>query len=345
MDSGEVTVTADATLFRRHRSYFSHSNELHTNSTIDPAERRIRQWFAKSARSLGLRQMRWLKAVILGEMDQLPRDLHRAVKATGLHHLLVISGIHLTVVTQLTFLALGFIPTTLYALRLISATRWLDVQAIMRLINTSISVMYFILVGCPPNAERALIATVTYNIFRVFVGSPPAVTHLQVMLLLQSLIFPIGFIGEANLLGWGAYLILAHTRIRLGFRNKHGLHALMQSQISLCLLGTAVFGELNFLPILFMPALMPVFTCLLTMTGMAFLLPETLQPEIALSQLHRALQWLLLTLETAVTRWPWLSIGHDVLPPWFRYSALILSAVILLNAIRALSTCQSTTDF
>jgi predicted membrane metal-binding protein len=284
--------------------------------------------------------MKWLNAVILGDMDQLPYDLHLAVRATGLHHLLVISGIHLTMVSHLAYFAIGWIPAICYSFRVISAGLWLETQAVIRLLIASISFIYFFTVGCPPNAERALISTLTFNLSRVFVGSPPLLKQLQFMLVLQSLLFPVGFIGEANVIGWGAYLLLAHARLIYGFDKQHGLKALIVTQVKMCTLGSAVFGELNLLPILFMPALMPVFTCLLTLTGISFLLPEPLPVKVFINQLHLALQWLLFLLQAAVDKFPWLSNSSDCLPLWFRPVALTVAVIFLLNTIKTIRTLE-----
>jgi predicted membrane metal-binding protein len=338
--SGDISWNSQSSLFTRQRSYFSGTTSKPHKASNNFYSRFIKSWFTNQSKSLGVKQMLWLNAVILGDLDQLPEDILRAVRVSGLHHLLVVSGLHLTMVTYLFYAFIGLIPTLGYALRFIPPPTWLEVQAFLRIGTASAALAYFSIVECPPNAERALISTVTFCILKTFFGSPPLLTHLQIMLVIQSIAFPVGIVGEANILGWGAYLLLSHARLKYGSNKSYRLIPLVVTQLNLCILGSAVFGELNLLPIIFMPALMPVFTLLITLTTLALALPEWIEPRVTLSHLHLSVQWLLFKLQAAVEQLPWLSNSHGALPTWFQPLALVVATSLLLNAIKTVKISQ-----
>ncbi len=338
--SGEIIWKNQPSLFSRQRSYFISSAARQQKASPISYARFFKSWFTNQSKNLGGRQMRWLNAIILGDLDQLPYDIRNAVQRSGLHHLLVVSGLHLTMISFLFSASIGLIPTLGYALRLIPASIWLEVQSLLRMGSASAVLAYFIIVECPPNAERALISTVTFCISKIFLGSLPLLKQLQIMLVIQSLAFPIGFVGEANVLGWGAYLLLSHARLKYGSQNTQFWLPLIATQLHLCILGSAVFGELNLLPIIFMPALMPVLTLLMSFTTLSLALPEWLEPRVALSHLHMSMQWLLFMLQASVEHLPWLSNSSENLPKWFQPLALTAAAILLLNAVKNIKIRQ-----
>jgi len=279
----------------------------------------------------------WLSGILLGEKRDLPPALKTAFKLAGVYHLLVVSGLHVTIMMFLVALLLRVPLHLAYALRLIPGSEWPEVAAAVRVVVALMSVIYLMMAGMPVAAQRATLLFVWYQLGCVFIGTMPLTTRLLLGATLQTLVFPIGFVSEATLMTWGAYLMVVqvgHAQWHQGF-----LRALRQTlvlQMWLILLVTGVFGQVSLLGLIANLCLVPLLGVLLASGLLVAFFPFFRWGDLLLV-FHASFAEMVSRLASLTIHYTWLAPAPADLPVWCRPLALVFSAGLLLNACRDLS--------
>jgi hypothetical protein len=338
---GKLNVISSPTLFARYRAIFhAEISQAPVSGWFDHLAFKFRDNFNQRLERLPVQHRRWLQATILGDLSKLPTNIQIAVKETGLHHLLVISGLHLVIVTRITDFLLRLIPQLAYATRAISANTWIYCSASIRILVATTGIIYFIAVGGPPNAQRAILLSSLWQYSTVFSGIIPALLRLRLLLLFHTIAFPIGFLSETTFLGWGAYAIILDISNFQGWRHLRTLSGMFKMQSRMLILAAGIFGEFNTIPALLMPCLIPIFTLILGISVILICTSTSATLQTFMMALHSALKWFLLKSADLVDVAPWLSLKHDFLPEWFQPAALILTTVMMLNICQRMKIAQ-----
>lgn len=212
----------------------------------------------------------WIASLVLGEYSQLPQHVLAAFRSTGTYHILVISGMHLT------FLAMGMHTMLLgalqifYALRLYPPTLWVRTWQVLPLVTISIVYGYSILTGMSSPVQRALLCFVVHRAAQIFFGGGRHTDILLIILVIQTLFYPVGIFSEGSLLSWTAYLlVMAHGSVR--HRSwLHGLGATLWMQSKMCVVVAFVCGQFCWLGILINPLANPISNLLMVASIMLF---------------------------------------------------------------------------
>ena len=338
---GKMNVISSPTLFTRHHATFhAEVSQAPLHGFFDHLAFEFRDKFNQQLEHLPLRHRRWLQATILGDLSKLPTNIQLAVEETGLHHLLVISGLHLVIVTRISDFLLRLLPQLAYAMRAISASAWIYCSAAIRVLVATAGIIYFIAVGGPPNAQRAVLLSCLWQFSTVFAGIMPAYLRLRLLLFLHTLFFPIGFLSETTFLGWGAYAIILDISNFQGWKHLRTLSGIVKAQSRMLILAAGVFGEINIIPALLMPCLVTVFTLILGISVILICTSTSSPLQTFMLALHSALKWFLLRSGDLVEVAPWLCFKRDLLPEWIHPTALIITTVMMLNICRRLRIAQ-----
>lgn len=343
---GTLVVMPAERLFGTTRGVFRASDRQRSTENSDDflgrARAAVRAVAAERSKALTPFYRSWLAGLVMGERAALPVDVRDAFKRTGLYHLLVVSGLHVTLMA-LVLAALIRAPAHLaYSLRLIGPATWRHTGAALQVLAGCAALLYLAVTGSPAAAQRAALLFVVVTLASVFYGMPRSIDRLQLAAAAQILIFPVGFVGEATLMSWVAYVLVlkgegSGVEAR-GWRSlcRRLLPLALRMQIGLTALVAAVFGQLALVGLVANLVLIPAFPVLL-MTGLlALALPELpiLPMLLAIQRSFIALVRLFDGLCDVV---PWLSIPADDLPTAARLVCLGISAWILLNTSRELT--------
>jgi len=279
----------------------------------------------------------WWSGILLGDKRDLAPALKTAFKLAGVYHLLVVSGLHVTIMMFLIALLLRVPLHLAYALRLIPGSWWPEVAAVVRVAVALMSVIYLVMAGMPVAAQRATLLFVWYQLGCVFIGTMPLTTRLLLGATLQTLVFPIGFVSEATLMTWGAYLMVVHVghaQWRQGFF--FALRQTLALQLRMMVLVAGVFGQVSLLGLIANLCLVPLLGILLASGLLVVFLPIFRSGDLLLA-FHASFAETVSRLASLTATYTWLAPTPEALPIWFRPLALVFSAWLLLNACRDLS--------
>ena len=284
----------------------------------------FQQWLAEYMRTAPYAKSvkHWVRAVTSG--DLIGSELNSQFRNLGLFHLCVLSGFHVTLLAGV----LGFLlelPLRLaLAIRIIRPALWLGSQPVLHLTVIGLMAGFSWSVGLGQPMQRAVLLLVLHIL--AFYRPPTKLAGIVLLAaVLQSFMFPIGFLSAGNLLSWLAYLVVA-TFMDGGFKG------LLKVQLGLfcvvwCVLDIANIGSI-FCNILVTPAFPVVFVATLSvlLPGLSFggevvaaFLEILAKMELFLSDFR------ILDLE----RWKEAGIGRGL--------ALLVTAIIFLNTCAKLS--------
>lgn len=337
---GDVRTFAGARLFATHRGVFT-SRDPRRGATglLATARDAVRAFFAERMESLTPFYRSWLAGLVLGESAALPPDVRDAFKRTGLYHLLVVSGLHVSLMALLLAALLRAPIQASYALRLVSPGRWRHIAAALDVLAGAAALLYLAVTGSSAAAQRSALLFAVWQGSSVFAGPLSTPRRLLIAGATQILLFPVGFLGEATLMSWAAYLLV----LKPAAPDAHGLAEIRADLISafkiqgaLTLLVTVVFGQLAWIGLVANLVLIPAFPALLLTALGAAVLPE-LAWTPALLAVQRSFIALVRLFDELCRFWPWLSIAPEDLSPLVRVAAAPIAAWILLNRCRDLT--------
>lgn len=305
-----------------------------------------REWVRAVAaeRSMALTPFyrRWLAGLVMGERTALPVDVREAFRRTGLFHLLVVSGLHVSLMALLLAALLRAPAHLAYSLRLIGPTTWRHAAALLQVLGGGAALLYLSVTGSSAAAQRSALLFFMFQLSAVFFGTLRLDDRLRLAAAAQILVFPVGFVGEATLMSWAAYLLVLRPEVRVvaGTTWRARLFAILpiavRMQVGLTVLVAAVFGQLALIGLAANLILIPAFPVLLISGLLALAWPEL--PILSLLLAFQRSFIAAVRLFDGLCDWaPWLSLPPDDLPLAIRVVCVGLSAWILLNTCRDLS--------
>ena len=236
-----------------------------------------------------------------------------AFRFLGLFHILVISGLHITIIASCGRRLLNLIFRPLYVVRLINPLTWLYLTKIIDLCSCVLIVVYGCLIGFSQPAQRAILLFLVYQLHSLLDQKATYAAKIKHVFFLQTLLFPIGFLTDSLLLSWGTYLVVVHCfqEIRNSVAITTKIRSLIKGQIIITLLIICFFGELSLLSIPLNLLLLPLIPFVI-MSGFLLLLitPQTLLFNW-ISQSHLFFLHQIETLADITSDYSWLTLQTD----------------------------------
>ena len=282
----------------------------------------------------------WVLSIILGVSFSLPKNITSAFKMLGLLHILVISGLHITILANCCLRIVGFVSRLFYAVRLFTPVEYQFIHKVCTLAVVVVVILYGCLIGFSSPAQRAVLLFVVQYFCRSFSFAQKVVC----VFFLQMLLFPVGFFSDSMLLSWGAYFIVVHCYRKVAstknFLGKVG-RLLLHGQLVIVVLIVCFFRELCLLSIPLNVLLLPVTPLLLLSAGMLLLpLPDLFVQVIVYvhSLFLQGLEWL--ASHALQHHWLWLRLDNN--PVLHFCLLLVLMVVLLKKAVDMRSFSQKT---
>ena len=263
----------------------------------------------------------WLLALYLGMKDYLPKEIKFNFERLGIYHLLVLSGIHVSILGWFIAVLLMLPFRLLYIFRFLSPVHNLFVRDFVNIIVGALVVFYGICVAMPQSIQRASLVYVFYRLSPLLLGKLPQLRRLLFILVMQTILFPVGFLETSTILSWLSFIIV------LDMFSGDSVFSLKKLIFNQCLLVSTVaafYGKLSIIGILVNLIVVPVFSVIYCA---AFcLLWVDFLPQIIvtfLSDLQHVFLFLISFLAQIPTKYPWLYL--DLLQYSFFFRLLFLA--------------------
>ena len=272
-------------------------------------------------------------SLILGERKALDNKTHNTFSNLGIYHLLVLSGLHISIFVFFCF-NLAYLPLVSgYSLCLINCGQFFCLQDILRVLISLLLFLYGYLVGFPPSVQRSSLSAMTLLLFPLIPWSFTLKEKLLLTLFLQILIFPKNFLQNSNLLSWASVIIIVGSSLE----SPRTLKNLLKTQILLSLLIAAVCGKLNLIGILINLIIIPIFS----FTYVLALLPlfDSILPPFIIAmavEFQVTMLNLLHSLALISSFYPWLSIDLLMYHQSIRSLLLVLFCYFFTDLIHRL---------
>ena len=268
---------------------------------------------------------------------------------SGVFHLLVTSGLHVTLVAHFCSLVCILPTRFLYIGRLINPGMYRHLSYTVTICASILAYLYASFSGPSAAAQRAALIFVTGQLTALFGLSWSLGSRLRTAAFLQTLLYPVGFVGLGSLLSWTVYLIVmtsfqkghgrprAHGKVgrysKKFFRSAFG--CLLRAQIEVTIVTVAVFGHLSIPGLAANLLLIPVFPPILLTSGLTVVAPTEVIPAL-LTFLRTFVEFVRYFSESCNLA-NWLCSAPRGGPTLFRQVALIATAIIFLNKSRELT--------
>ncbi len=229
---------------------------------------RYKSWLRREAEtSLGL-EAKWILAMVLGEKRGIPQEEKQIFIETGTVHLLVVSGLHVGIVGIL-FSFIIFLPIRfLYYIRALQPSTYTFLY-LLHLIFAALLVLSFAwLTGFSISTQRAALLFLGHILFKIFWPSIIFRNRVFIILFIQTLLLPEGFVCDGMILSWGSYLLVAANGQRKYSTLGQCLFQLLCLQLSLCILVTGITGQASLSGIFINPPLILMFSVLLPLCAL-----------------------------------------------------------------------------
>lgn len=317
------------------------SSRLRAKAIGPPDDADGATFFAAAGRALSLRWKRaaslqpspvaaLLRSIAVGDGSLLPSQVHDDFKATGIYHLLVVSGQHVTMIGLFAAGVLALPFRFCYALRLLSPRQWRHADGGLGVASVAIAVLYAFATGMNAATQRSVVMFAAWQLLRLFCGELPPMRRLCLCLIAQIAIFPIGLLSEASLMSWTAYLLVGAAS------SKDPLRSVLWLQTKLCIIAAAAFGQLALFGIAINLLLVPVFTVAMLAAAMIIVAPDFWGARVGGGFLL-AFQQTVSVLADVSRRYGYYSLMDSTGGLIVRGCLLMASGWIVLNTLRRLT--------
>ena len=277
----------------------------------------------------------WITSITLGIINDRLQLWPEAFKLLGLFHIVVISGLHITIVANSGRSLLNLLVRSLYVVRIINPALWLLLSKKILVIICSCLIGYYgCLVGFSAPAQRAVILFVIHQCLR----QTPYIDRIRLAVFLQTLLFPIGFCSDSLLLSWAAYLCVVHCLQQVQQAQTIGgkLRQLVMGQLVITLLVLSFFAELSVLTIPLNLILVPLLPVIVVSGALLLVVDPAGQLAGLIWQGQAFFLEQIVKLSELATRYRWLTIDLND-DPLLRIGILLVVAVIILSKATSVS--------
>lgn len=259
----------------------------------------------------------WIASITLGKRKQMPRSLRDSFRLLGLFHILVISGLHITIIAVGSKKSIDLALRSLYIVRLLTPTTWFWLAKAISLFSCLLILLYGCMVGFSPPAQRAVLIFIVHQSYALWNSDATLSQKIKLVLFLQMFLFPIGFLSDSLLLSWGAYLIVLHCfqEVKLAKSLGSKLAALLHGQLVITALILCFFKELSLLSIPLNILLLSLIPYIVMSGFLLLLLPAEMSIAIWIEQSHLFFLQQIENIAEITFTYNWLTvdIGNSVL--------------------------------
>lgn len=213
--------------------------------------------------------LRWFNALYLGRTDKLLSETKHKFAHLGISHLLAISGLHITFLSNIALFLLDGLVHLLYSLLMIRSQLVYNLKIITRIICIAFLFWYVCLIGGKHPGQRALIMFIVGSADPYFFANK---MHFKQKILigvfLQTLFYPTGFAHGINLLSWFTYI----TVIVFCF-DMHRVKSYFFANLILLMLSLSIIGEGSLVGLIANFFFIPIFYCFFIIIGVGVLWP------------------------------------------------------------------------
>ncbi len=237
----------------------------------------------------------WISSILFGEKSSLDQRFKHDLRATGLYHLFVISGLHIVLVYGFLVLLLRVPFLIFYSLRMLGPAYWIVATQISSVLALAAVGHYAALVGFTPPTQRAFLLCSLSTLAAFCFGRPPSIGVLRMGLSLQILFFPVGLITPASAMSWIAYLLVSHVmHAKTACDIVRKLARTMRLQGDLALASLCLFGQASLIGLVANLIIVPAFPLYLSFAWLTWILPEYMNGyfQVATDLFREWLSWL-----------------------------------------------------
>lgn len=278
----------------------------------------------------------WITSITLGVFSDRLQIWPEAFKLLGLFHIVVISGLHITIVANSGRSLLHLLVRSLYVMRIISPSLWLLLsKKILVIICIWLIGYYGCLVGFSAPSQRAVILFIVHQ----WSHHLSYLDKIRQAVFLQTLLFPIGYCSDSLLLSWSAYLCVVHClqQVQQAQSIASKLKQLVVGQLVITLLVLSFFAELSILAIPLNLILVPLLPIIVISGALLLVIDPTSQLAQLIWQGQAFFLEQIVNLSELATRYQWLTIDVNE-DPLLRIGILLVVVVILLSKATAVSS-------
>jgi ComEC/Rec2-related protein len=204
----------------------------------------------------------WLEATVFGDKTRLDREITFNFSSLGIFHLIVVSGMHVTLAAGLITAILALIFRIPYIFKLVKSTYFIFWSELALWLGFAAALAYVRLIGFVPSAQRAILVAVAALVLRAS-GANYAPFHIVTFALgAQIILFPKNLLSLSFILSWSAYIIVIDLYYQLG-RARSLLvkfNLLLRAQCELFVISLAFIPQLSIGSILINLLMIPIFT-------------------------------------------------------------------------------------
>jgi hypothetical protein len=277
----------------------------------------------------------WLFGVILGKNTYFSNEIKSSFQITGLYHLLSVGGLHLAALAGMIrfFLRLPF--SLVYCVFLFPRpVHWPIIWGILGLITSIIIVIFMGVVGYDPAIQRSVIMSIVFIFLRIFWGKESEDNLVLLCLMVQILLYPIGFLSEGNLMSWLCSLKI--TKSMNNFPKKNFLTFFLYTiflQIELAIYSAAFFGQFSVIGILINPVMVGVFSVIFVLCVVALIVDIVVINQFVVVSIQLYLD-LISKFAHFKDFLPWIYKNLDEFPWHIRGFFVVLAGIFILNFLK-----------
>jgi ComEC/Rec2-related protein len=277
----------------------------------------------------------WFNGIIWGEKSGLDDKLKEAFMQTGTYHLLVVSGLHVTLIAFVLGVLLRVPALLLYSCRILSARTWISTSLALDLLSCLAVFIYAWITGMSAAAQRAFFLYSVWRLTPIFIGYQRSSERLLLAFTAQTLCFPGGFLNQASLMSWSCYLLFWEF---CSEDQKSVSKFLIKSviiNVKLAVLTGMFFGNFSIAGVILNLVIVPGFSWLLFSGVFLVLVGDTFQSvaEYVLKTHHQFLNFMETIHEWLLTIPQFIVINRSEVRVLF----LILGLYLVLNCLRKMS--------
>jgi hypothetical protein len=279
----------------------------------------------------------WADAAVFGSQKNLPMRITNAFKKTGLVHLLVVSGLHVILIAGFVLWMMRLPFQLFYVATVLSPRVWNIVLVSTEFLSAFLIVAYVLLIDAPQAAQRSGVFFLVWVFGKNIFGIRRPLDRFAACMMIQSFVFPIGFISSGNIMSWAATLFLVAKHNQKG-ENQNGFSFLFdwRLQLKIMCLSSVVFSELSLLSLPANLILGSAFGMTLYVTVVNLIFPF---PFVSLftAEFVNAFLEIIVKICYLTSKYRWLYFEIAVLPWWTQLFGVIASGILILNSLRDLS--------
>ena len=279
----------------------------------------------------------WADAAVFGSQKNLPMRITNAFKKTGLVHLLVVSGLHVILIAGFILWMMRLPFQCLYVATLLSPRVWNIVLISTEFFSAFLIVCYVLLIDAPQAAQRSGVFFLVWVLGKNVFGVRRPLDRFAACMLIQCLVFPIGFFSSGNIMSWAATLFLVAKYSQID-ESENGFSFLFdwRLQLKIMCLSSVVFSELSLLSLPANLIFGSAFGVTLYVTVVNLIFPFPLISLFTIEFVSSFLE-IIVKISYLTSKYRWLYFEIADLPVWLQFVGVLSSGILILNSLRDLS--------